>query len=92
MQCSLARRIKAFSSFCDALKWTKGKPTGRKEDNNDLLFCIFIQKTLEKLEVGDFVVPEVSNNVIKMSGKGQVIKVQSQRNCPLHSKQPLNLY
>lgn len=27
-----------------------------------------------------------------MSEKGQVIKAQSQRNCPLHSKYPLNLY
>ena len=40
---------------------------------------------LVNLSFGDFVVPGI-NSVIKMSEKGQVIKVQSQRNCPLHSK------
>lgn len=34
----------------------------------------------------------MSSGVIKISENGQVKWVQSQSNCPLHSKQPLNLY
>ncbi len=91
MKCLLARRLKAFKVFHDALKCTKGKADNKKERQEGFVFLYF-QKSLVNLESGDFVVPEVSSNVIKMSEKGQVIKVQSHRNCPLHSKYPLNLY
>lgn len=48
-------------------------------------FAWYFQRSLANLFFRGFVVP-VINNVIKMFERGQVIKTQSQRNCPLLSK------
>lgn len=70
-----------------------GQKQSRQEERKNRRICFSVFSEIIRISRNRiFFVPEVSTNVIKMSETGQVIKVQSQRNCPLHSKQPLNLY
>lgn len=91
-KCLLTKRIIAFLVRCDSLQWTQDKSTGNNNESQGNLAPLYFQKALPNLEMGDIFVSQVSNNGIKMSEKSQVIKVQSQRNCPPNSKQPLNPY
>lgn len=59
----------------------------KKRKTRRISFSVF-PKIISKSRNRRFCCPDV----IKLSKKGQMITVQSQENCPLHFKQPLNLY